>query len=37
MDFTQKDKMLREIEYQMKKEQLSMLKNFKEVEKYIEK
>ena len=33
MNFTQKDRMLREIEYQMKKEQLSMLKNLKEVEK----
>lgn len=33
MNFTQKDKMLREIDYQMKKEQLSMLKNLKEIEK----
>ncbi len=33
MNFLEKEKMLKEIQYQMKKEQLSMLKNLKEMEK----
>ena len=33
MDFIKKDKMLREIQHQMKKENLSMLRNLKEMEK----
>jgi len=33
MNFIEKEKMLKEIQYQMKKEQLSILKNLKEMEK----